>query len=318
MLNQKHNVFKGQKSKSKIFITILCIFGLLFSWSCSCKNRVSDPNNIPLDNGIKTNKDPDPTPPPTPNNDPDKDLSNGALSTSSTKVIILANDGTTVSTTATIKFKNATGKLTKVEDSAADKAFELADLDYSGTTLTLTDSGKAKATEGEFRTIKATFSLTKSADNVDLTATEQVVDIEIGKMAKSDKASILNAISENLKKIGSVVGNQGDFSFYINRINGETIEVNEDNENQNPTTTSDIKTAFENKFNDVKAQMDKITKIEFDSVEVDTANKKKATFKYKIFLIDVYEKTFETTPLSIILTMKSTDWTDDINNPATK
>ena len=55
MLNQNHNVFKGQKSKSKIFITILCIFGLLFSWSCSCKNNVTGPGNDGLENGKVTN-----------------------------------------------------------------------------------------------------------------------------------------------------------------------------------------------------------------------------------------------------------------------
>ena len=58
MLNHK-TIFK---QKSKIFITILCIFGLLFSYSCKCRNQISDPNNIPLDNGI-TNKKPDETTP---------------------------------------------------------------------------------------------------------------------------------------------------------------------------------------------------------------------------------------------------------------
>ena len=59
MLNQTKRLYKS-KSKSKIFITILCIFGLLFSYSCKCRNQISDPNNIPLDNGIKTNETPPP------------------------------------------------------------------------------------------------------------------------------------------------------------------------------------------------------------------------------------------------------------------
>ncbi|WP_161976227.1 hypothetical protein, partial [Brachyspira catarrhinii] len=41
--------------KSKLFITILCIFGLLFSYSCSCKNRVSNPDDTPTDGGVITN-----------------------------------------------------------------------------------------------------------------------------------------------------------------------------------------------------------------------------------------------------------------------
>ena len=45
MLNQNHNVHK--RTNSKILLIILCIFGLLFSWSCSCKNRVSNPDNTP-------------------------------------------------------------------------------------------------------------------------------------------------------------------------------------------------------------------------------------------------------------------------------
>ena len=206
MKNLKKRVFT-HKSKSKIFITILCIFGLLFSYSCKCRNQISDPNEIPpIDNETP--------PPPTPNNDPDKDLSNGELLTSSTKRIILANDGTTVSTTATIKFKNATGQLSKVEDTASTAAFEVADLDYTGTTLTLTDSGKAKATEGEFRTIKATFSLTKSADNVNLTASEQVVDIEIGKMAKSDKTSVFKCYFNRFKGIRFNCNFSGKLCFF--------------------------------------------------------------------------------------------------------
>ena len=57
MRNQTNNVFKVKRQKSKIFITILCIFGLLFSYSCSCKNRVSNPDDTPTDSGVITNKE---------------------------------------------------------------------------------------------------------------------------------------------------------------------------------------------------------------------------------------------------------------------
>ena len=46
MLNQTKRLYKS-KSKSKIFITILCIFGLIFSYSCKCRNQISDPNETP-------------------------------------------------------------------------------------------------------------------------------------------------------------------------------------------------------------------------------------------------------------------------------
>ena len=39
------------KQKSKVFLTILCMLGLVFSWSCSCKNRVSNPDDTPTDGG---------------------------------------------------------------------------------------------------------------------------------------------------------------------------------------------------------------------------------------------------------------------------
>ena len=56
MRNQTNNVFKIKRQKSKLFLIILCVFGLLFSWSCSCKNRVSNPDDTPTDGGV--------TPPP--------------------------------------------------------------------------------------------------------------------------------------------------------------------------------------------------------------------------------------------------------------
>ena len=56
MRNQTNNVFKVKRQKSKVFLTILCMLGLVFSYSCSCKNRVSNPDDTPTDGGV--------TPPP--------------------------------------------------------------------------------------------------------------------------------------------------------------------------------------------------------------------------------------------------------------
>ena len=42
MLNHKHNACK---SKSKILLLALCIFGLVFSYSCSCRNSPTNPDN---------------------------------------------------------------------------------------------------------------------------------------------------------------------------------------------------------------------------------------------------------------------------------
>ena len=183
MRNQTNNVFKVKRQKSKIFITILCIFGLLFSWSCSCKNRVSDPTGG--DNGDK-------------GDDGETIIRTNGGAVSGSYQIVVASAGDTVSTTATVKFLNATGTLTAIADvdASANTPTDLAvdDFDYTGTTLTFkkdaTDASKIDTTVkdkitwsgAETRKVKATFSLTPTAANVDLTTTTQEVEIEIGKL----------------------------------------------------------------------------------------------------------------------------------------
>ena len=172
MRNQTNNVFKVKRQKSKLFLIILCIFGLLFSYSCSCKNRVSDPTG---DNGDK---------------EPDGETiirTNGGA-VSGTYTIAVASDGNSVKTAATVKFLNATGKLEAIADvdASANTTLTLDDFAYTGTTLTLKDATdtRAKITwDGvDTKKVKATFSLTPTATNVDLTATTQEVEIEIGKL----------------------------------------------------------------------------------------------------------------------------------------
>ena len=220
MRNQTNNVFKVKRQKSKIFITILCIFGLLFSYSCQCKNNVSDPNNIPPDNGIKTNDiNPD-----TGDTDPDKDLVDGALSTTSTKVIVVAGAGDTVKTISTIKFKNATATLTAIADvdASANTTLAVDDFDYTGTALTFkkdtTDASKYDATTlakvswsgVDTKKVKATFSLTPTSENVSLTTTTQDVEIEIAKI----KAITDSEIQTDLQKFEVYTVKDNIFTFY--------------------------------------------------------------------------------------------------------
>ena len=47
----RNQTTKSHNAKSKILLITLCIFGLLFSYSCSCKNRVSNPDDTPTDGG---------------------------------------------------------------------------------------------------------------------------------------------------------------------------------------------------------------------------------------------------------------------------
>ena len=185
MRNQTNNVFKVKRQKSKLFLIILCVFGLLFSYSCSCKNRVSNPDDTPTDGG--TNIKPD-----------TNNRTSGGAVVSSNHQIVVASAGDTVKTTATVKFLNATGTLTAIADADATAStpagLTLDDFDYTGTTLTFkkdtTDASKIDTTlkdkitwsGAETRKVKATFSLEATATNVDLTTTTQDVEIEIGKL----------------------------------------------------------------------------------------------------------------------------------------
>ena len=212
----RNQTTKSHNAKSKIFITLLCIFGLLFSYSCQCKNNVSDPNNIPPDGGLgggggggsQTDTD------------PDKDLVDGALSTTSTKVIVVAGAGDTVKTTSTIKFKNATATLKSFEDTDSTTLTD-GDIVYEGTTLTLkadtTDASKIDTTVGgkitwekASKKITATFTLTP-AENVTLSETEKTVVIEIYK----EKLLPTSEAKDLVQKIGNLQFDGGGLvNFY--------------------------------------------------------------------------------------------------------
>ena len=227
----RNQTTKSHNAKSKILLITLCIFGLLFSYSCQCKNNVSDPNNIPPDGGLggggggggQTNTD------------PDKDLVDGALSTTSTKVIVVAGAGDTVKTTSTIKFKNATAKLTAIADvdASANTTLAVDDFDYTGTTLTFkkdaTDASKYDATTlakvswsgVDTKKVKATFSLTPTSENVSLTTTTQDVEIEIGKVLILSTKEIFS--KENLGDSLQHQQNSHTFMFKLGSLSADGL-----------------------------------------------------------------------------------------------
>ena len=229
----RNQTTKSHNAKSKILLITLCIFGLLFSYSCQCKNNVSDPNNIPPDSGIKTND----IIPDTGDTDPDKDLVDGALSTTSTKVIVVAGAGDTVKTISTIKFKNATATLTAIADvdASANTPTDLTldDFDYTGTTLTFkkdtTDASKYDATTlakvswsgVDTKKVKATFSLTPTSENVSLTTTTQDVEIEIGKVLILSTKEIFS--KENLGDSLQHQQNSHTFMFKLGSLSADGL-----------------------------------------------------------------------------------------------
>ena len=186
MRNQKNYAFK--KQKSKVFLTILCMLGLVFSWSCSCKNRVSNPDDTPTDGGV-TNEE------------------GGSVITPSitlsTNLMVIDNAGTQTKESITITVDNADfviADITGVEGLTKDN-FELANgvlslksgFDKVATTektLTLAVNYQKKSTAG------ANDTLSKTTDS----KTFNVVKVE-----KFDNQSdiLQNIISSLGTKMGS-------------------------------------------------------------------------------------------------------------------
>ena len=142
------------KQKSKVFLTILCMLGLVFSWSCSCKNRVSNPDDTPTDGGV-TNEE------------------GGSVITPSitlsTNLMVIDNAGTQTKESITITVDNADfviADITGVEGLTKDN-FELANgvlslksgFDKVATTektLTLAVNYQKKSTAGANDTLSKT------------------------------------------------------------------------------------------------------------------------------------------------------------------
>ena len=252
----RNQTTKSHNAKSKIFITLLCIFGLLFSYSCQCKNNVSDPNNIPPDNGMPGGT----------NTNNTITVNDGDLTTNSTRLIRVSGD--TVKISATIEFKNATATLTAIADvdASANTTLAVDDFDYTGTTLTFkkdaTDASKYDATTlakvnwsgVDTKKVKATFSLTPTSKNVSLTTTTQEVDIEIGKVLILSTKEIFN--SSNLGAQMQYDENKHTFNFKLGSMSADGLiysipDSNPDGETSGGNVSiGGLKNAISSKFAD--------------------------------------------------------------------
>ena len=147
--------------KSKFLLTILCLLGLAFSYSCSCRN----PSSGQRENG--------------------GDASGNFL-------MQIDSAGTGYKQTATVSFDKATATLKSVED--VDSGLVQDDFVYEGNTLKLKagDNGNIDADTknkitwdgNETKKVKATFTLTPKAENIDLDSNEKTVEISIKKVKK--------------------------------------------------------------------------------------------------------------------------------------
>ena len=191
MRNQTNNVFKVKRQKSKLFLIILCVFGLLFSWSCSCKNRVSNPDDTPTDGG---------TPPPPPGTFSISEATNNVTTNFVVK---------TASTVGEIKigFVSAnnypyTLSYEVVDNEGTDDNSKIlkSDTEYANDVLTIKDTGLAKIRaipSGEVRTI--TINFTFKANDSNLNNNTQTLPVEV----KLKHAQMIdnNNLGEILKKM---------------------------------------------------------------------------------------------------------------------
>ena len=190
MRNQTNNVFKIKRQKSKLFLIILCVFGLLFSWSCSCKNRVSNPDDTPTDGGV--------TPPP------------GTFSISEATNNVTTNFVVkTASTVGEIKigFVSAnnyayTLSYEVVDNEGADDNSKIlkSDTDYANDVLTIKDTGLTKIRaipRGEVRTITINFTFKANDSNLNNNTQNLSVEVKLTHARMIDN----NNLGEILKKM---------------------------------------------------------------------------------------------------------------------
>ena len=191
MRNQTNNVFKVKRQKSKLFLIILCVFGLLFSWSCSCKNRVSNPDDTPTDGG--TNFIP-----------PGTFSISEATNNVTTNFVVK-----TASTVGEIKigFVSAnnypyTLSYEVVDNEGTDDNSKIlkSDTEYANDVLTIKDTGLAKIRaipSGEVRTITINFTFKANDSNLNNNTQNLSVEVKLKHAQMIDN----NNLGEILKKM---------------------------------------------------------------------------------------------------------------------
>ncbi len=192
MLNLK-TIFK---QKSKILLTIICIFGLAFSYSCSCRSG-GDPTRV-----------------------------NGGEA-SGNYLLIVNSDGNDYKQMATISFANATATLKTVSDAdGGSSGLTESDFVYDGKNLSLKagatekfDAETLKKVTTTRQTVVATFSLTANSSNVDLDATEKTVKIEVVKATKMEETTASSTVARAIKSKDYQMGN---FNFNLARLNDDS------------------------------------------------------------------------------------------------
>ena len=237
MRNQTKRVFTH---KSKVFLTILCMLGLVFSWSCSCKNRVSNPDDTPT------------TPPPPP----------GTFSiseaTDNVKASIVKSSTTSISDIKIgfVSANNYAYSLTyTVEDSETVEANKITadDFQVANNVLTAKDSVATKMKQVDSSTAPAektiTINFTFKANDSNLNNNTQTLSVEV----KLTHAQTLNTteakkskVEEIFKLIKLFPGNNNAYQFDFSAAtftatdNNTKIEVKNSHAKANDNATITI------------------------------------------------------------------------------
>ena len=221
MRNQTNNVFKVKRQKSKILLITLCIFGLLFSYSCSCKNRVSNPDDTPTDGG---------TPPPP----------LGTFSISETTNNVTTNFVVKTSETiGTIKIgfvsaNNYPYTLSyEVVDTNENNQILKSDTDYANDVLTIKKSGLDKIRaidsstkpEEKWITINFTFKANDSNLNNNTQTLSVKVELTHAQTLNTTEAK-KNKVEEIFKLINLYPGNNNAYQF---NFSGATFTATDNN-----------------------------------------------------------------------------------------
>ena len=236
MRNQKNYAFK--KQKSKVFLTILCMLGLVFSWSCSCKNRVSNPDDTPTDGG---------TPPPPPgtfsiseatDNVKASIVKSSTTSISDIKIGFVSANNYAYSLTYTVDDANETVEANKI---TAD------DFQVANNVLTAKDSVATKMKQVDSSTKPAvktiTINFTFKANDTNLNNNTQTLSVEV-KLTHFKEITIENEFKKTINEIGNwLTTSLGLLEFETATANGNTITVNVrgiDNEDSSNYDTKNV------------------------------------------------------------------------------
>lgn len=260
MLNHK-TIFK---QKSKILLTIICIFGLAFSYSCSCRSPEKPPTG---GNTI------------TPSMSLSRDL------------MVVNSDGNDTTYKITITVADADFE---IADITSEVGLTKDDFTLTGGVLSLTKSFE-KLTDNAEKTLTLTVNYKKKSTAGANDTLSKTTDTQTFKIIKAQKLDD-NKTAQDLGNLLTV----GDFkfgnSFSISSGIGTLYEKNKiDYEMNTGDFVSQLKTEVK-KSTDIEI----VTDFDFISVDIST-DKKTATFSFILRVKEQYETTYndKATPLKL-------------------